>query len=207
MPARKRSLAYYLLSPVGVALATAKALLELNSSRYTPYYLGTPHQKQDIDEWPEAAYRASTQDFNPEGENKKYSHEELLASIQSSRTAYAFIDRGVSRAQGLLQFNSIVFAGLVLFLSPAKHLPLPLKLPVLFVIALLSVSTILSLACLWIIWYRPEDHIDAKLEALLNWEIWLNRSLMFNSALALAAVSFIGVVAIIVFTILRPLAQ
>jgi len=183
---------------IEVVAATWRAFRRINGP-LTPYPMGTPHLPKDVASWPEDAIRASS--IGPD----TVSTPEEKEVVQAGKIAYSFIDRGVSRAQGLLQFNSIVFAAVIFTLTDPTALSIPLTGISLLATLSLGVSTLLCLACLWIIWYRPEDHRNPATDALYTWQVWLDRSLLFNVALVLATISFLGIFLIIVITLFDSL--
>jgi hypothetical protein len=171
----------------------AYSLKMLNARKYTPYPIGSPHRKDDIGKWPEWAAESATVHIGTNDES-------VIKYKESSRVAFGFIDKIVARAQGLLQFNSIVFAGIVIFAGPSSSLN-RLEIFILITSALsIIASTVFALCCLWIVWYRPEHHLDLKVESSFTWEIFCQRSLIFNISLLLAGWSFISVAVLIVFS-------
>jgi hypothetical protein len=148
---------------------------------YTPFPLLTPHTKADIERVADAA-RISAGKVPEEGSAGE-------ADRISSEKSYLFIDRGVSRAQGLLAFNSIVFAGMTFELG--KSFYILGKIVCTVTVALLLISTLLSLLSTLIIWFAPEAHDDRREESSRIWKIWAYRALMFNVAVFLSAISFV----------------
>lgn len=178
------------------------ALLSLNSREITKYWLlGTPWSHNERKARAIAARDATIVRFLStqgipisvlDGKTSEERRDAYKAYAESTRIAYAFIDRGVSRAQGLLQFNSLVLAALVL--APSLVLGNAAKIVywgILVPLVPLVISTLLAGACLWLVWFREEHHEDPEGESLLVWNVWLNRSLLFNAALLMAGFSFV----------------
>jgi len=199
-----------------VVAATWRAVATLNSKDYTEYPLGTPHRQTDVEAWPAIAMKASMVDSPPSKESadeavkvEDMTKEDLQSYKSASRNAYLFIDRGVSRAQGLLTFNSLVLAALIftptLAGSISHSVPKGLYAILLASLLMLVSSTLLSGCCLWIVWFRPAVHLDPRIEAPLVWKVWVDRSLLFNTSLVLAALAFTGVALALLFVFVRCL--
>jgi hypothetical protein len=174
-----------------IVSSTWTAIRAVNSRKYTPYPIGTPHKRADIHAATLMALRASA-----------IGAEKTDVDAEVSRRAYLFIDRGVARAQGLLQFNSIVLACVVFVPSLLDKGDRVIHIVLILSLLTLIVSTLLCLACIWIIWLHPKDHIDKAQEAYIVWEIWIYRSLLFNVSLILATASFVGVSATLLYALI-----
>ena len=87
----------------GMVGATCTAVLTVYRSKYSGYSLGAPHRKDDVDHWKANLFEVITVE-------EKHDPPHVIRVKKASASAFQMIDRGVYRSQGVLQFNSIVFA-------------------------------------------------------------------------------------------------
>ncbi len=158
----------------------------------SPYPLLTPTTDDEIEDAVEASYENSGQKLEQDRGGD--------IARRASAIGYQFIDRGVSRAQGLLAFNSIVFASVSL--AKVDNLNVVGRCILVGALVLLVTSTLLSLLSTLVIWFHPENHRDKKAEAKLVWKTWIHRSLMFNVSVYLSAFSFLLLSGLAIFEIM-----